>query len=90
LQQIAPLILSGPSGSPVIQMKMPRVTERRYDDTDFSLRWMLKDVRYALALAEKCGPRLKTAEATAAVYQRASEQGLNDLDFAAVAESLRE
>jgi 3-hydroxyisobutyrate dehydrogenase-like beta-hydroxyacid dehydrogenase len=52
LGQIAPLILNGPSGSPVVQMKMPRLIERRYDDTDFSLRWMLKDVRYALALAD--------------------------------------
>jgi 3-hydroxyisobutyrate dehydrogenase len=90
LQQIAPLILNGPSGSPVVQMKMPRVAERRYDDTDFSLRWMLKDVRYALALAEKCGLHLKTAEATAAVYEQASEKGLSDMDFAAAAEALRE
>lgn len=89
LQQIAPLILNGPSGSPAVQMKLPRIAERRYDDTDFSLRWMLKDVRYALALAEQCGLRLPTTEATAQVYQQASEKGLGDLDFAAVAEALR-
>ncbi len=89
LQQIAPLILNGPSGSPVIHMKMPRIAEHRYDDTDFSLRWMLKDVRYALALAEQYGLRLPTVEATAEVYAQASEKGLNDQDFAAVAEALR-
>jgi 3-hydroxyisobutyrate dehydrogenase len=90
LQQVAPLILNGPSGSPAVQMKLPRIAERRYDDTDFSLRWMLKDVRYALALAEQSGLRLTTVEATAEVYQQASEKGLLDLDFAAVAEALRE
>jgi 3-hydroxyisobutyrate dehydrogenase len=90
IDQIAPLILNGPSGSPVVHMKMPRLTGRRYDDTDFSLRWMLKDVRYALALAEQCGLRLPTVEATAEVYWRADEKGLADLDFAAVAEALRQ
>lgn len=88
-QQIAPLILSGPASSPVAQGKMPRLTERRYDDTDFSVRWMRKDMRYALALAEQFGVTLSTVAGAVEVYQKASDKGLDDLDFAAVIEAVR-
>jgi 3-hydroxyisobutyrate dehydrogenase len=90
MQQIVPLILNGPVGSPVLQGKMPRLAERRYEDTEFALRWMLKDARYALALAEQFGVELKTVAAAAEVYRQATEKGLGDLDFTAAGEALRE
>jgi 3-hydroxyisobutyrate dehydrogenase len=89
LQQVAPLILNGPASSPAIQMKMPRLTERRYDDPDFSLRWMHKDMRYALVLAAQMGVRLSAAEAAAEVYERACAKVSDELDFAAVVEAVR-
>lgn len=89
VQQVAPLILNGPASSPAVQMKMPRLIERRYDDTDFSLRWMEKDMRYALALAEQLGLQLKTAEAAAEMYRKACEKGMADMDFSAVVEAVR-
>ena len=90
MKQIIPLILSGPVGSPVLQGKMPRLAERRYDNTEFALRWMLKDASYALALAEQFGVELKTVAAAAEVYREATEKGLGDLDFTAAGETLRE
>jgi 3-hydroxyisobutyrate dehydrogenase len=89
MKQIVPLILAGPVGSPVLQGKMPRLAERRYDNTEFALRWMLKDASYALALAEQFGVELKTVVAAAEVYRQATEKGLGDLDFTAAGEVLR-
>ncbi len=82
--QTASLIANGPAGSAIVQMKMPRFTERRFDEADFALRHMLKDSRYALALGEKCGMRLDLVRAAAAVYERADEMGFGDLDFSGV------
>lgn len=90
VQQVAPLILNGPASSPAVQMKMPHITERRYDNTDFSLRWMAKDMRYALVLAAQLGIKLKTAEAAAELYRQACAKMSDELDFAAVAEAMRE
>jgi 3-hydroxyisobutyrate dehydrogenase len=82
--QTAGLIANGPAGSFIVQMKMPRLSERRFDAADFALRNMLKDSRYALALGEKYGMRLDLVRAAAAVYERADEMGFGDLDFAGV------
>jgi 3-hydroxyisobutyrate dehydrogenase len=89
LEQVIPLILNGAGNSPIIQGKMPRLKERNYGDTDFALRWMIKDARYALALAEQLGLSLKTTEGAADLYQQAIDKGLADQDFAAVIEALR-
>jgi 3-hydroxyisobutyrate dehydrogenase len=82
--QTAGLIANGPAGSFIVQMKMPRLSERRFDAADFALRNMLKDSRYALTLGEKYGMRLDLVRAAAAVYERADEMGFGDLDFAGV------
>lgn len=82
--QTAGLIANGPAGSGIVQMKMPRLKERRFDEADFALRHMLKDSRYALALGEKLAMRLDLVRAASAVYERADERGFGDLDFSGV------
>lgn len=89
IQAIAPLILEGPAASRMVQMKLPRMVERRYDETDFSLKWMEKDVVYAMALAEQVGVPLTIAPAALALYRRALEKGFSDEDLAVVAELFR-
>ncbi len=86
---VAPLIMEGPAGSRMVQMKLPRMVERRYDETDFSLKWMEKDVVYALRLAEQVGVALTVAPAARALYRRALEKGFSDEDMAVVAELFR-
>jgi 3-hydroxyisobutyrate dehydrogenase len=90
MQQVAQMIINGPAGSPAVKMKMPRLTEHQYDNTDFSLRWMYKDVRYALGLAEQFDVPLKVVEGAAEVYRQASAKGLDDLDFSAVYEGVED
>lgn len=82
--QTLDLIAKGPAGSGIVNFKMPRFSERRFDAADFALRHMLKDARYALALGEKFGKRLDLVRAAADVYDRADRMGFGDLDFAGV------
>ncbi|NWG17742.1 MAG: NAD(P)-dependent oxidoreductase [Chloroflexi bacterium] len=89
MERVVPLILSGATSSQIVQSKLPRMVERRYDDTEFALKWMQKDVRYAVELAQAAGVPLQTAAAAIAVMQAAREKGLDDGDFAAVIEGVR-
>jgi 3-hydroxyisobutyrate dehydrogenase len=89
MEQVVPLLLNGAFTSPVVQAKLPRMMERRYDDTDFSLKWLHKDARYADDMAKESGITLKTGEAAIEVLQRALDKNLGDKDFAAVAEAFR-
>jgi 3-hydroxyisobutyrate dehydrogenase len=89
IHAVAPLIMEGPAGSRMVQMKLPRMVERRYDETDFSLRWMEKDVVYAMRLADQIGVPLTIAPAALALYRRALEKGFSDEDMAVVAELFR-
>lgn len=88
MAQIRELVLSGATTSPMVQAKAPRILERRYGDADFALRWMLKDVKYALALGEQLGVPLLTVEAARRVFQAANERGHGEDDLAAVAEGV--
>ncbi|MBZ0299424.1 MAG: NAD(P)-dependent oxidoreductase [Anaerolineae bacterium] len=89
LDQAAALIADSASSSPLVKGKVPRLHDNRYGDTDFALQWMLKDVRYALTLAEQYGLHPDTARAAEAIYQQAADKGLGEQDFASVIEGLR-
>lgn len=89
MEQVLTLMSSNAASSPIVQGKLPRMTNRHYDETDFALRWMQKDAGYALELAESLGLPLKTVAAAHEVYGWAREQGLEEKDFAAVVEALR-
>ncbi len=84
-EQVATLILNGAGASPIVQLKLPRMLERNFDETDFALYLMLKDARYAMDLAKSVGVPSDMTAAAAAVFARAEAKGLGAKDFAAVA-----
>ena len=90
LQQLVPLINNGAVNSNMVKGKLPRMIERRYDDPDFILKWMQKDVRYALQLGEQRGFTLKTVQAAAEVLKAAGDKGYGEKDMAVVVEGTRE
>lgn len=90
MDQVVSLILGGATASMIVQNKLPRMQEQRYVDTDFSLKWMDKDVRYALHLAHELGVDMPTIAATRSLFHQALAKGLGDQDFAAVVEALRD
>jgi 3-hydroxyisobutyrate dehydrogenase len=89
MEQAVQLITNGAGSSFIVQNKLPRMIERQYEDTDFALKWMQKDAGYAVKLGESLGVSLNTVQGAWEAFQLAREQGLDDLDFAAVVEGLR-
>lgn len=89
IEQVTALIGGGAANSGIVQNKLPRMTSRQYDDTEFALRWMAKDAGYARQLAEALGLSGAMIGAVEALYVGAREAGMGDLDFAAVVEALR-
>ena len=53
--QISSLILNGAASSPIVKIKLPSMLDGDYDEPDFALSLMLKDARYAAALAQSLG-----------------------------------
>jgi 3-hydroxyisobutyrate dehydrogenase len=83
--QILSLIEASAAASPVVRLKLPRMIEGQFDETDFALSLMLKDARYAVALASALGAPHDMIVAAEAAFARAEAKGLGSKDFAAVA-----
>ena len=84
-EQISALILAGAAASPIVKGKLPRMLKHDYDRTDFALYLMLKDARYAAALAGSLGAEAGMISSAAEAFARADAKGLGAKDFAAVA-----
>jgi 3-hydroxyisobutyrate dehydrogenase len=84
----AELIKASASASPAVATKLPRMVESRYGETDFALKHMLKDTRYALALARQHGIDLSLVAPTTRLLEKAAAMDKGDLDFAVVAEAV--
>ncbi len=83
-------VLSGAASSPMVKGKAARMIDRDYEDVHFTIRWMHKDLTYALRAADELGvPSLLVASARE-VYKMAIQLGLGDLDIAAISEVLRQ
>jgi 3-hydroxyisobutyrate dehydrogenase len=76
--------------SPMVLGKGPRMLDRAYEDTHFALKWMAKDVRYALRLGDELEVPLRTVEAAAKLISDALDKGYGEQDVAAMAEGLRD
>ncbi len=82
-------VTSGGVASPIVKGKAARVIDRDYDEVHFALRWMHKDLTYALQAADELGVPMPLVAAAREVYKLAMLSGLADLDMAAVAEVAR-
>ena len=48
-------VMSGAASSPMVKGKAARVIDRDYEDVHFTIRWMYKDLTYALARRRRTG-----------------------------------
>ena len=78
----------GAMASPIVRAKLPAILKQDYSDTQFALRWMLKDLRYGLELARELGISLPLAERICDLYAQAETRGWGDQDYAVVAKLL--
>jgi len=82
---VAEAIQAGATASPIVKAKLPAILKQDYSDTQFALRWMLKDLRYGLELARDLGISLPMAERVCDLYAQAEARGWGDQDYAVVA-----
>jgi 3-hydroxyisobutyrate dehydrogenase len=88
LPLVAEAIQAGAMASPIVKAKLPSILNKDYADTQFALRWMLKDLRYALELAHELDLQLPLLEKTIHLYAEAEARGWGSQDYAAVAKLL--
>lgn len=88
LERAGDLITKGAAASPAVVSKVPRMVERRFDNPDAALRLVAKDQRYTLDLARTLGADVSLLPVVSAMFDRAEEAGLGDLDLAAVFEAV--
>ena len=84
-EQISDLILGGAAASPIVKLKLPRMLEHDFEPADFAVHLMLKDARYATALAQTLGAHADMISGAVKAFARADAKGLGDKDIAAVA-----
>ncbi|MEU2283693.1 NAD(P)-dependent oxidoreductase [Streptomyces sp. NPDC013178] len=87
-KQVLKTIASSGFASPVMAFKSRRLASGRFDEPDFKLRLMAKDLMLASKQAATAGLNLPLTAAAAETHVRATEQGLGDEDCAAVVRAL--
>lgn len=87
--QVLDVLSAGAVGSGVMRMKGPKMLSRDYD-TQFALRWMHKDLTYALDEAAGRVAPLPLVAVAREMYRMALARGLGDQDFAAIIEVVRQ
>jgi 3-hydroxyisobutyrate dehydrogenase len=80
------ILAGGAPGSGIVKRVADRVTTNDYTP-NFALRWMAKDLSYAIADAAQRKITLQTASAAFSIYQQAIAEGHGDEDFSAVTKS---
>jgi 3-hydroxyisobutyrate dehydrogenase len=77
------ILTGGAPGSGIVKRVAERIAANDFAP-NFALRWMAKDLAYALRAASTQGISLQTAAAALAVFQQAIAEGYGDEDFSAV------
>jgi 3-hydroxyisobutyrate dehydrogenase len=80
------ILSGGAPGSGIVKRIAERIATNDFTP-NFALRWMAKDLAYALDSASRNRVALQTASAALSVFKRAIADGLGDEDFSAVTKS---
>ena len=80
------ILTGGAPGSGILKRMADRIAANDFTP-NFALRWMAKDVAYALDSASRNGVALQTASAALSVFEQAIAEGLGDEDFSAITKS---
>jgi 3-hydroxyisobutyrate dehydrogenase len=80
------ILTGGAPGSGIMKRMADRIAANDFTP-NFALRWMAKDLAYAIDGASRDGVGLQTASAALSVFEQAIAEGLGDEDFSAVAKS---
>jgi len=84
--QAVSILTGGAPGSGIVKRVAERIAANDFTP-NFALRWMAKDLAYALREASTKGISLQTAAAALAVFEQAIAEGHGDEDFSAVSKT---
>jgi 3-hydroxyisobutyrate dehydrogenase len=80
------ILTAGAPGSGIVKRVAERVIANDFNP-NFALRWMAKDLAYAIDAASSNGVSFQTGSAALSVFEDAIAEGHGDEDFSAVTES---
>jgi 3-hydroxyisobutyrate dehydrogenase/glyoxylate/succinic semialdehyde reductase len=81
-------ILGGPAGSPLLAAKRERIEHGNFEDADFPLRWLQKDLHLACVSAYETGVSIPMTNVAKEIYRLAIRAGNGDKDSSAIYEYL--
>jgi 3-hydroxyisobutyrate dehydrogenase/glyoxylate/succinic semialdehyde reductase len=77
-------LLGGPAAAPFVAAKRRRIETGNFDDADFLLRWLQKDLHLAAVSAYETGVSLPLTNVAKEIYRFAIREGDGDKDFSAI------
>jgi 3-hydroxyisobutyrate dehydrogenase-like beta-hydroxyacid dehydrogenase len=77
-------ILGGPAAAPFIAAKKGRIETGNFEDADFLLRWLQKDLHLASVSAYETGVSMPMTNVAKEIYRFAIREGDGDKDFSAI------
>jgi 3-hydroxyisobutyrate dehydrogenase len=83
-ERILQMIAGSGYASPVMTFRCGLMGRRAFDDAAFKLSLMRKDMMLVLSEAQKLGVPLPVSDAAYSMLTAAQQQGLGDLDVAAI------
>ena len=81
--------MNGTPGSPMIKTMATRMLAPDYDNTNFALKLMAKDLGYAQEEGKSHGIAMLSAGTALEIFKKGIESGLGEKDLSAVAETFR-
>jgi len=77
-------LLGGPAAAPFLAAKRERVENGDFEDADFPLRWLQKDLHLACLSAYETGVPMPLTNVAKEMYRFAIREGDGDKDFSAI------
>jgi 3-hydroxyisobutyrate dehydrogenase/glyoxylate/succinic semialdehyde reductase len=83
LETLFEALLGGPAAAPFLAAKRQRIENEDFEDADFLLRWLQKDLHLASVSAYETGVSMPLTNVAKEIYRLAIREGDGDKDFSA-------
>ena len=77
-------LLGGPAAAPFLAFKRERIESGNYEQADFPLRWLQKDLHLAAVSAYETGAAVPLTNVAKEIYRLAIREGRGNKDFSAI------
>jgi 3-hydroxyisobutyrate dehydrogenase-like beta-hydroxyacid dehydrogenase len=77
-------LLGGPAAVPFLAFKRERIESGNYEQADFPLRWLQKDLHLAAVSAYETGAAVPLTNVAKEIYRLAIREGRGSEDFSAI------